>query len=68
MLVDIEADVEEYGILRSLTGQWEVYALSTGLVVVMNGSPLQGLFVEEAYQAAELLNEEKARRARGTLH
>ncbi len=68
MLVDIEADVEEYDIRRSSTGQWEVYALSSGLVVVLNGSPLRGLFVEEAYQVAELLNEEQARRARGTLH
>ena len=68
MLVEIEADVEEYGIRRSLTGQWEVYALSSGRVVVLNGSPLCGLFVEEAYEVAELLNEEQTRRARGALH
>jgi hypothetical protein len=68
MLIDFKAGLDQYDIRMSRAGQWEVYDLSTGLVVVLNGSPLCGLFVEEAHQAAQLLNEERARRARETMH
>ncbi|MGJ7039654.1 hypothetical protein J2Y63_002912 [Shinella sp. BE166] len=65
MLIKHESELDQYDIRRSPVGQWEVYDLSTGLVVVLNGSPLRGLYVGEAHQAAGLLNEEQARHARG---
>lgn len=68
MLIDAEASWDQYDIRRSHEGPEEVYDLSTGLVVVLNGSPLRGHFVEEAQQAAKLLNQDRARPARGALH
>ncbi len=68
MLIEHESELDQYDIRRSPAGQWEVYDLSTGLVVVLNGSRLRGLYVEEAHQAAGLLNEERALQARRRTH
>lgn len=68
MLIDHDSDLDQYDIRKSPAGQWEIYDLDTGLVVVLNGSPLHGLFVEEAQQAAELLNQERKRRMPGAIH
>lgn len=49
-------------------GHWSVYDIFTGLTAQLNGAPLDGLQIEEADDAVELLNAEFVAMRLGTTH
>ena len=57
-----------YGLRDDGTGMWAVYDIFTGLTAEVNGIPLDGLQIEEAGDAVDLLNRQYIARRKGTTH
>lgn len=57
-----------YGLRDDGTGMWAVYDIFTGLTAEVNGIPLDGLQIEEADDAVDLLNRQYIARRKGTTH
>lgn len=57
-----------YGLREDGAGTWAVYDVFTGLTVDVNGLPLDGLRMEDADDAVDILNAEYIARRKGTTH
>ena len=57
-----------YGMREDGTGMWAAYDIFTGLTAEVNGVPLDGLSIEQADDAVDLLNAAYINRRKGTTH